>query len=82
MTLERLADGTLGTRLLKIISLRQQYVNGNVAPPVEGAIRRLQFAPILFKEATKPTDKKYISMLRTVAQAFSKLPHISEIDLA
>ncbi|KAJ7701567.1 hypothetical protein B0H17DRAFT_1327661 [Mycena rosella] len=59
MTVERLPEGTLVTHLHKVFDLQQVYTNDNVPRPVEGMMRRLQVAPILFKAATKPDNAKY-----------------------
>ncbi|KAJ6554574.1 hypothetical protein B0H19DRAFT_1071943 [Mycena capillaripes] len=80
MSLERLANGTVGLHLQKILSLKQDHVNQSIAKPVEGAIRPLELRPVLFKEATKPTDRRYIGQKDWLNQIFNKLPHVSEMD--
>ncbi|KAJ7146107.1 hypothetical protein C8R44DRAFT_863914 [Mycena epipterygia] len=82
MTLERLADGSLVTRLQKIFWLSQVYANHTVAEPVEGMTRALHVAPVLFKEATKSTAPKYRDAQQAAASLLSCLPHISELGLA
>ncbi|KAJ7603399.1 hypothetical protein DFH06DRAFT_1329299 [Mycena polygramma] len=80
MTVERRADGLLVSHLRKILSLTQEYNNPNVEPPVEGVTRPLEFGPVLFKEATKRTDRKYIDGNKVVQHVLSALPHVSDIE--
>lgn len=80
MTLERL-DDSLGLRIQKILSLSQQYINPNIAPPVEGEIRPLRVAPVLFKEATKATHPKFLGPQRYLMETLRKLPHVSEMTV-
>jgi len=82
MTLERLADGSLATRLQKILWLTQVYANHTVAKPVEGMTRALQVSPVLFKTATKSTAPKYKDAQQAAASLLSCLPHISELGPA
>ncbi|KAJ7456887.1 hypothetical protein FB451DRAFT_1275115 [Mycena latifolia] len=74
MTLERLPDGLLATRLQKILSLSQVCVNENVAQPVEGMTRPLHLAPILFKSAMKPKHRKYAGAEQAVYATVRRLP--------
>ncbi|KAJ6578872.1 hypothetical protein DFH09DRAFT_349050 [Mycena vulgaris] len=76
MTLERLEDGSFATRLQKILTLSQVYINTNVLPPVEGLTHPLRVAPVLFKEATQPTHRKYKGALQAVVSAVSRLPQL------
>ncbi|KAJ7452126.1 hypothetical protein B0H11DRAFT_2074438, partial [Mycena galericulata] len=78
MTLERLPNGSMVTRLQKIISLSQAYVNPLVAPLVEGMTRQLELAPVLFKERTKPTKPKYVNARKAVEHMVWNLPDISK----
>lgn len=80
MSVERLPTGTLGVRLRKILSLAQAHVNLDIPEPVEGAIHPLKLRPVLFKEATKPTDRKYIGQTDFLRHIFHRLPHVSEMD--
>ncbi|KAJ7042819.1 hypothetical protein C8F04DRAFT_55164 [Mycena alexandri] len=79
MALELLEDGRFGIQLLKILSLAKQYVNESVERPVEGMIRPLAYAPLLFKEAAKPGDSKFVGRKGSVAVALENLPHVSEL---
>ncbi|KAJ7160974.1 hypothetical protein C8R46DRAFT_1223321 [Mycena filopes] len=76
MALEPLEDGIMGIQLQKILSLRQQYANENVPPPVEGETRSLGFLPLFQKEATKPKGDKFDGKLMAVHNAIRKLPHL------
>ncbi|KAJ7619272.1 hypothetical protein FB45DRAFT_155389 [Roridomyces roridus] len=78
MTLDRLEDGTLVTRLEKILSLQEACLNERIPAPVEGMTRELELAPILFKESTKPTHPKYQGSLLHLRRAFDALPPISK----
>ncbi|KAJ6472772.1 hypothetical protein C8R47DRAFT_724917 [Mycena vitilis] len=80
MTVERRADGVLVSHLQKIISLTQEYHNPNIELPVEGAMRPLEFGPVLYKEATKRTKRKYIDGYKVVQSVLSALPHVSDIE--
>lgn len=81
MTLDRLDNGILVTRLQKILSLTQVYVNEHIPPPVEGMTRELQLAPILFKESTKSTNRKYKGSLDHLRGVVAHLPHVSELHV-
>lgn len=79
MALELLKDGRFGIQLLKILSLAQQYVNESVPRPVEGMIRPLAYAPMLFKEAAKPGNSRFDGRKDTLAVALEKLQHVSDM---
>ncbi|KAF8217725.1 hypothetical protein K438DRAFT_8244 [Mycena galopus ATCC 62051] len=93
MTLERLEGqsasrlpvvdaGAVGLRVQKILSVSQEHPSSEIAPPVEGEIRPLKIAPVLFKEATKPTDPKYKGAQTHLSWVVKRMPHVSEMAVS
>ena len=81
MSLERREDGLLVTRLHKILSLAQAYTNEKIPQPVEDMTIALDVAPLLFKEATKPTSPRYRGTHQVIPGNLPKLPHVSQVTL-
>ncbi|KAK7055430.1 hypothetical protein R3P38DRAFT_1356254 [Favolaschia claudopus] len=74
-----LLKGTLVTRVIKVLSLSEPYLNTKIDRPVEGQIRTLQLHPVLQKEATKRTDRRYINGQKHLLNTLARFPHISDI---